>query len=197
MIREIEINNTKIRYDLQYKKVKNINLRIKPDGSINVSANRRVPQKAIDEFVMSKAEFIIRALDKYKNKSNEASKQIYSETEVKELILNLCEKVYPCFEKRGIKYPTIKFRKMISQWGNCRSEKGVLTFNTNLMYAPLECIEYVVLHELTHLKVQNHNKLFEALLTKYMPQWRARRKELNEFIALPIEEGAAGGKQGE
>ena len=86
---------------------------------------------------------------------------------------------------------------MISQWGNCRSEKGVLTFNTNLMYAPLECIEYVVLHELTHLKVQNHNKLFEALLTKYMPQWRARRKELNEFIALPIEEGAAGGKQGE
>ena len=95
MIREIEINNTKIRYDLQYKKVKNINLRIKPDGSINVSANRRVPQKAIDEFVMSKAEFIIRALDKYKNKSNEASKQIYSETEVKELILSLCEKVYP------------------------------------------------------------------------------------------------------
>ena len=95
MIREIEINNTKIRYDLQYKKVKNINLRIKPDGSINVSANRRVPQKAIDEFVMSKAEFIISALDKYKNKSNEASKQIYSETEVKELILSLCEKVYP------------------------------------------------------------------------------------------------------
>ncbi len=44
---------------------------------------------------MSKAEFIIRALDKYKNKSNEASKQIYSETEVKELILSLCEKVYP------------------------------------------------------------------------------------------------------
>ena len=126
MIREIEINNTKIRYDLQYKKVKNINLRIKPDGSINVSANRRVPQKAIDEFVMSKAEFIIRALDKYKNKSNEASKQIYSETELKELILSLCEKVYPYFEKRGIKYPTIKFRKMISQWGNCRSEKCVL-----------------------------------------------------------------------
>ena len=160
MIREIEINNTKIRYDLQYKKVKNINLRIKPDGSINVSANRRVPQKAIDEFVMSKAEFIIRALDKYKNKSNEASKQIYSETEVKELILNLCEKVYPYFEKRGIKYPTIKFRKMISQWGNCRSEKGVLTFNTNLMYAPLECIEYVVLHEFTHFLQPNHSATF-------------------------------------
>ena len=70
MIRVIEINNTKIRYDSQYKKVKNINLRIKSDGSINVSANRRVPQKAIDEFVMSKAEFIIRALDKYKSKVN-------------------------------------------------------------------------------------------------------------------------------
>lgn len=106
MIREIEINNTTIQCDLQYKKVKNINLRIKSDGSINVSANKRVSQKMIDEFVMSKAEFIIRALDKYKNKSNEVSKQIYSETEIKELILSLCEKVYPYFEKREIKYPT-------------------------------------------------------------------------------------------
>ena len=181
MIREIEINNTKIRYDLQYKKVKNINLRIKPDGSINVSANRRVPQKAIDEFVMSKAEFIIRALDKYKNKSNEASKQIYSETEVKELILNLCEKVYPYFEKRGIKYPTIKFRKMISQWGNCRSEKGVLTFNTNLMYAPLECIEYLVLHEFTHFLQQNHSAKFYNELAKTCPDWNERRKKLKDI----------------
>ena len=181
MIREIEINNTKIRYDLQYKKVKNINLRIKPDGSINVSANSRVPQKAIDEFVMSKAEFIIRALDKYKNKSNEASKQIYSETEVKELILNLCEKVYPYFEKRGIKYPTIKFRSMISQWGNCRSEKGVLTFNTNLMYAPLECIEYVVHHEFTHFLQPNHSSKFYDELAMVCPNWKECRKQLKEI----------------
>ena len=181
MIREIEINNTKIRYDLQYKKVKNINLRIKPDGSINVSANRRVPQKAIDEFVMSKAEFIIRALDKYKNKSNEASKQIYSETELKELILSLCEKVYPYFEKREIKYPTIKFRKMISQWGNCRSEKCVLTFNTNLMYAPIECIEYVVHHEFTHFLQPNHSNKFYDELTKVYPNWKDCRKKLKEI----------------
>lgn len=181
MIRELEFNNTKIRYDLQYKKVKNINLRIKPDGSINVSANRRVPQKAIDEFVMSKVEFIIRALDKYKNKSNEASKQIYSETEIKELILSLCEKVYPYFEKRGIKYPTIKFRKMVSQWGNCRSEKGVLTFNTNLMYAPLECIEYVVPHEFTHFLQPNHSAEFYNELEKTCPDWKERRKKLKEI----------------
>lgn len=88
-------------------------------------------------------------------------------------------------------------KQMRSQWGSCVAKKRHVLFNLELARVPRSCIEYVVLHELTHLKVQNHNKMFEALLTKYMPQWRARRKELNEFIALPIEEGAAGGKQGE
>ena len=67
MIREIELNNKTIQYELQYKKVKNINLRIKPDGSIYVSANKRVPQNVIDAFIISKADFVISALKKYKD----------------------------------------------------------------------------------------------------------------------------------
>lgn len=57
----IFVNNKIIKYDLQYKKVKNINLRIKPDGSIHVSASKRVSQKVIDEFILSKADFILKA----------------------------------------------------------------------------------------------------------------------------------------
>ena len=45
----------RIAYDLQIKKVKNVNMRIKPDGTVNVSANQRVPKKLIDDFVLSKA----------------------------------------------------------------------------------------------------------------------------------------------
>ena len=67
MIKILKIKDTTIQYDLQYKKVKNINLRIKPDGSINVSANKRVPQKVIGDFIISKADFILRAMEKYKN----------------------------------------------------------------------------------------------------------------------------------
>ncbi len=50
----------------------------------------------------------------------------------------------------------------------------------------LRTIEYVVVHELTHLKVENHNKLFEALMTQRLPAWRSLRARLNEFIAMPL-----------
>jgi len=178
MIKEIKINNTIINYDLQFKKVKNINLRIKPDGSINVSVNKRVSQKVIDDFITLKADFILRALEKYKNRPSVEQKQCYTEDEVKELILLICDKAYPYYEKRGIKYPKIKFKKMVSRWGSCHSQKGILTFNTNLMYAPIECIEYVVYHEFTHFLQPNHSIRFYDAITKVYPNWKECRNKL-------------------
>lgn len=180
MIREVEVNNTKIRYDLQYKKVKNINLRIKSDGSICVSANKRIPQSVIDDFIISKADFIFRAISKMQKKSNLPKTQYYTETEVKELITQLCEKIYPYYAARGIKFPQIKFRKMVSQWGNCYPKKSILTFNTNLMYADRECIEYVVYHEFTHFLQTNHSSKFYDELEKVCPNWKECRKRLKE-----------------
>ena len=181
MIREIELNNKTIQYELQYKKVKNINLRIKPDGSINVSANRSVPQNVIDEFIISKADFIIRAVEKYKNMPAKEQIKYFTEDEVKEQILYLCKKIYPYFEERGITYPAIKFIKMISRWGSCHTQKGILTFNANLMYAPIECIEYVVYHEFTHFLQPNHSNKFYDELAKVYPNWKKCRKKLKEI----------------
>ena len=181
MNREIILGNRTIKYDLQYKKVKNINLRIKPDGSINVSANKKVPQKVLDDFIISKAEFILRALEKYKNMPVKEQKQYYTEDELKELILALCNNVYPYYEKQGIKHPEIKFRKMVSRWGSCHTKKGILTFSTNLMYAPAECIEYVVWHEFTHFLQPNHSSKFYNELAKVYPNWKECRKKLKEI----------------
>lgn len=166
-------------YELQYKNVKNINLRIKPDGTIHVSANKRVPKRVIDEFVASKADLILKALEKYENR---AEKKYFSENEIEAVILKLCEKAYLYFEKKGIKYPQIKFRKMVSHWGSCHTTKGILTFNTNLMYASIECIEYVVLHEFTHFLQANHSKRFYDELSKVCPDWKVLRKRLKEII---------------
>ena len=95
MIREIEINNIKIQYELQYKKVKNINLRIKPDSSIKVSASKKVSVENIDEFIVSKADFIIRALDKYQKLHQKINVSYFTEEGIKEYILVLCKKEYP------------------------------------------------------------------------------------------------------
>jgi len=181
MIREIIFKDNIIQYNLQYKNVKNINMRIKPDGSINVSANRRVSQKVIDDFIISKADFILHAMEKYKNMPVKEQKQYYTEDELKELIFRLCNRAYPYYERFGIKYPEIKFRKMVSRWGSCHSQKGILTFNTNLMYAPIECIEYVVWHEFTHFLQPNHSSKFYDELVKVYPNWKDCRKKLKDI----------------
>lgn len=181
MIRKVEANNTLIEYDLQYKKVKNINLRIKADGSIRVSANKSVPKKIIDEFIISKQDFIKKGLERIKKISDKPKRQYYTEPNAKELITQICEKIYPYYAARGICYPKIRFRKMVSQWGNCYPQKGRLTFNTNLMYAPYECIEYVVYHEFTHFLVANHSNKFYEELAKVCPNWKMCRNKLKEI----------------
>ena len=72
-------------------------------------------------------------------------------------------------------------RLMTSKWGSCTRNNKRLLFNLQLAKKPIECLEYVILHELAHLKIKGHNKEFVALLDKYMPYWRDTRKLLNEL----------------
>lgn len=173
---KISIEDTVVEYTLTYKNVKNINLRIKSDGSICVSARRGISVKVIENFLLSKADFILKALNKYHTQP--PLTKYFEESEIKDVITSVCKKVYPHFEKMGIKYPEIKFRKMVSRWGSCHPKKGILTFNTNLMYAPLDCIEYVVLHEFTHFLEANHQRTFYDELSKVCSEWKECRNKL-------------------
>lgn len=184
MVMFIKYNNISIKYNLTQKNVKNINLRIKPDGTVNVSANSLVPQRVINEFILSKAEYILKAVEKYKNKANILPHQYFSEAEIKDVIYALCKRAYPYFEAKGVKYPQIKFASMRSRWGSCNPQKGILKFNTNLMYAPQECVNYVVLHEFTHFLQPNHSKRFYEELEKICPLWKLWRKKL-KLIIIP------------
>ena len=180
MTKEITLNGRKIEYDLQYKSVKNINLRIKTDGSVYVSANRRVPVSVIEDFLRLKAEFVLGAIEKCRNRVEMPCIKYFSEDEVRQVITELCKKVYPYFEKRGVVFPQKKFRRMVSRWGSCHSVKAILTFNLNLMYVPPECIEYVVLHEFCHFLQANHSTLFYAELEKVCPDWKVLRNRLRQ-----------------
>ena len=70
MIKRIKLLDREIEYDLQRKRVKNINLRIKPDKTITVSAHPRVPENRVERFILEKQEFILRALEKYSKMQN-------------------------------------------------------------------------------------------------------------------------------
>jgi len=178
MIKTVILKNQIIEYELQYKKVKNINLRIKSDGKVYVSASKKVPEKYIEEFLKLKAEFIFKAIQKYKNKSETPKIQHFSEKELLEFITEFCEKIYPYYEELGVAYPQIKFRKMVSCWGVCHTKKGVVTFNKNLIFAPKECVQYVIWHEFTHFLVPNHSDKFYNELSKVFPDWKNCRNIL-------------------
>lgn len=181
MKKNIVLNNTTVTYTLQYKRVKNINLRIKPDGTVNVSANRFVPTEVIEKFLISKSDFILNALKKYENCKKLPLVKHYSEEEIRDVIIAYCRQIYPHFEKRAVPYPEIKFRKMTSRWGSCHPVKRILTFNTNLMYAPSECIEYVVIHEFAHFLQANHSPEFYKEVEILCPAWKKCRKKLREI----------------
>lgn len=69
---------------------------------------------------------------------------------------------------------------MTTKWGTCNTETGKVWFNLQLAKKPVECLEYVILHELIHLAIRNHGDEFVARLDKYMPYWREIKKQLND-----------------
>ena len=110
--------------------------------------------------------------------------QEFYRSELKECLTKLFEKWSSKLELSDF---TWQIKLMRTQWGSCTKKSHTLLFNLELARVPKECIEYVVVHELTHLTVENHGKVFEALMTVRLPRWRSLRTQLNQFVALPIQ----------
>lgn len=79
--------------------------------------------------------------------------------------------------------PPMRLQVMKTQWGSC-SPTGKLTLNPWLVKAPRDCIDYVILHELCHLKEHNHSPRFFKLLDRHMPAWRQRKARLDELAEI-------------
>jgi len=75
-----------------------------------------------------------------------------------------------------------QIKKLSSAWGIYHKKENYISFNSDLIEKDIECIEYVVLHELCHIFYMNHQKDFWALVEKYMPDYKVRRKKLKTFI---------------
>jgi predicted metal-dependent hydrolase len=85
-------------------------------------------------------------------------------------------------EITGLHPKEIKIKKMKTKWGTCNPKHGRIWLNLELAKKPIRCSEYVLVHELTHLKQKHHNQQFQILLKSYMPQWDQCKQELNNGI---------------
>ena len=82
--------------------------------------------------------------------------------------------------QHGFSYNSVRIKHNVSNWGSC-SVKGNINLNLNLMRLPQELQDYVMLHELCHLRYMNHGAEFHALLESLCPNHRALRKQLKEY----------------
>jgi len=83
-------------------------------------------------------------------------------------------------ERIGAQPGKITLRPMQRKWGSCSGRQNI-TLNTALTWLPRHLAEYVILHELVHLRVFNHGREFKALMRQHMPDWQARDRELDQF----------------
>ena len=102
---------------------------------------------------------------------------LFYKTEAKKYLPSLIEK----YAQEMQLFPeAVRFRKTKRQWGSC-SAGNRLSFNTMLMKLPLNVIEYVVVHELAHIAHKHHQKSFWKLIEAYMPDYKARIRELHTY----------------
>jgi predicted metal-dependent hydrolase len=78
----------------------------------------------------------------------------------------------------GLQPKRVSFRNMTRKWGSCSSRENI-TLSTRLTWVAPRLAEYVVVHELVHLRVFNHGKDFKAMMSQYLPDWQTRENELN------------------
>ena len=91
------------------------------------------------------------------------------------------ESCYDAARRLNVPMPKLQLRNMSRRWGSC-GKNGTILLNTALVQAPLYCIDYVIMHELCHLKAPTHNNGYYKLLSKYMPDWERRKEQLERAL---------------
>jgi predicted metal-dependent hydrolase/DNA-binding Xre family transcriptional regulator len=114
-------------------------------------------------------------------KSTVKQRDAYVKEEYRKILKGEIEKRLPKWEKvTGLHCSSWQTKYMVTKWGACNTETGKLWFNLQLAQKPLRCLDYIILHELTHFISRRHDTAFISNMDKYMPDWRDVRKALND-----------------
>lgn len=167
-----------IKVTVKYRRVRNVRLEYGLAG-LSVVLPVNYPGKVQDLLLKHKAWIAKRAKIIQKTQSWLEEKSLANRTDqLLRVFVNEC-----LAESTGLLDAVpkqVKYRKMKTRWGSCSSQ-GVITFSTRLKYLPDRLIQFVVYHEMTHLKVMKHDKNFWGFMAKAFPDYLELRKELRLY----------------
>lgn len=158
-------------------------LTVSPEGAVRARAPWRMPLADIARFAQSRARWVA-------GKRAEAAtregllREPLDPAEIeraRELFTERYNACWAVFAAPGEARPALRLREMRSRWGSL-APSGRITLNTCLVRASTECLDYVIFHELCHLRERGHGPRFYALLERYVPEWRERRRELRGML---------------
>ena len=176
------------------KRIANVYLRVKPpDGHLEVTAPLKLGDDQIRAFIDGKRRWIATTRERLAR-----SRDVYaqpgadgqlspdrSEAEAKRILQErlptLLDRWVPVVGRRPER---ISLRKMKTRWGSCTPATASIRLNTDLAWLDPDLLEYVLVHELTHLYEHGHGPGFRARMDCYMPDWTERRRRLNRYLAL-------------
>lgn len=183
MQKQIKLQNQEINYTIKKsRRARHLRLAVHCDGSLVATMPRGASEFFLEKFIREKADWILKKINFFKNLGVRPVPKISQAEflENKNQILKLIQErieYYNKFYNFAFKKVSVKNNK--SRWGSC-SRKGNLNFNYKLIFLSQELVDYVVVHELSHLGEFNHSKKFWLLVASSLPDYRERRKALRQ-----------------
>ena len=165
------VDNYTILY-AKYRKNRNIRMTIDAYGAIKITCPYLTSDHEIKEFVLERLDWIKKTIEKLDKKTNLSSLKPLNKND-KKILLRKIEFYIKKYENLMCTYVSkFSIRKMKTLWGSCTYKDHSIRFNSMLYYMSDEFIEYIVVHEMSHIFVHNHSKAFYDHVKKYLPNYK-------------------------
>ena len=183
MEKQIILQNKIVKYTLRKRRnSRRMRIAVHCDGTVAVTIPSFLWEIAAEKFIIEKEEWLLSKLVPFANidvlQVAQSTREDYIENKEAARVL-IAEKVKKLNEKYGYRYNRISIRNQKTCWGSC-SRKGNINFNYKIMFLPENIQDYIVVHELCHLKEFNHSKKFWGLVSEAAPNYLEVRRELRK-----------------
>jgi len=163
-----------LEFEVIYSRRKTIAIEVDKNSSVRVKAPKITPKHIILNFVESKYAWILKAKEKQLKKHQFYNLDDQKLAELKDRAKEYIPQRVKYFSELMGLYPSmVKINFAKTRFGSC-SAKNSLNFSAFLMLFPYDAVDYVIVHELAHIKHRNHQKAFYSLIEKYMPDYKKR-----------------------